>query len=61
MHNIREEFRNAAHVVIPQHPQDKAPLGEREVPGSHPDKDVQEASEESFPASDPPGSHTFTK
>jgi hypothetical protein len=25
-----------------------------------PDKDVHEASEESFPASDPPGSHTFT-
>ncbi|MEZ0224910.1 MAG: hypothetical protein ACAH83_10175 [Alphaproteobacteria bacterium] len=61
MQSIRDEFRAASSVVIPQHPQDKAPLGEKKVPGSHPDKDVQEASEESFPASDAPGSHIFIK
>lgn len=27
----------------------------------HPDEDVHEASEESFPASDAPGSHVFVK
>ncbi len=37
-----------------------AKCGENAIKSVHPDEDVHEASEESFPASDPPGSHIFT-
>lgn len=56
--DIQQEFRQATGITTPQKKRAKSP---RHARGANPDEEVHEASEESFPASDPPGSHTFTK
>jgi hypothetical protein len=61
MHSIREDFRNASHIMIPRRPENGSRQEQKKVQGGQPDNDVQEASEESFPASDAPGSHIFIK
>jgi hypothetical protein len=55
-HDIKQDFRQASgYPLIPK-------LRPKEmIQTCHPDEDIHEASEESFPASDPPGSHIFTK
>lgn len=55
--DIRQDFRQASRGAT-------APAGEappKHVASPHPDADVHESLEETFPASDPAGSHTFTK
>ena len=55
--DIRQEFQQAGKTVTAPPARTKKIKREK----SALDEDVHEASEESFPASDPPGSHIFTK
>jgi hypothetical protein len=58
--NIRQDFRQASQTAaMPPVRQKKPPP--KGCKSLHPDDDVQQASEDSFPASDAPGSHIFIK
>jgi hypothetical protein len=56
-HDIRQDFRQAALGTV--NSGKNRPNKQNDKPAS--EDEVQQASEESFPASDPPGSHVFIK